>query len=289
MCILINISNTPVVCVRSSTPQTACQLLEENPAKIDEDSTTSNSDSSLDIPSPSPLFSTTYAADSSIGEDASPPPAVPVLSSTNVYARCQGVRTIHQVLELIANAVKANASEIPLYQMLVQNPHPDFIPLGVAKILSLVAKIRSSRVETSEKKKRAPGSIFQSPEPSSSSLDLLLFVNKINMYLCCSKEAYVLALIYIDRITSAKNRGRTDLNIFTVRRLLLTAIVVATKYWDDECFENKFCAKVGGVSEKILCGMEMEFVELLDWKMCVSESEFRSCMDPIILCNAIFR
>jgi hypothetical protein len=61
---------------------------------------------------------------------------------------------------------------------------------------------------------------------------------------------FVLALILIDRIQESNEEFyMTHRN---VHRLIITAVVVATKFYDDFYFNNKFYARLGGIALALL-------------------------------------
>ena len=73
---------------------------------------------------------------------------------------------------------------------------------------------------------------------------LLLSFHRIHKYASCSKECFILALIYIDRLIQRNNFLLTELN---VHRVVITAVLLAAKFFDDAYYNNAYYAKVGGV------------------------------------------
>ena len=71
------------------------------------------------------------------------------------------------------------------------------------------------------------------------------YLRRLATYLKCSKECFVIALIYVDRLMKAK-KG-LYLNSLTVHRLLLTGITLAVKFFEDDPPSNKVFAHIGGV------------------------------------------
>ena len=76
-------------------------------------------------------------------------------------------------------------------------------------------------------------------------------------YSKCSPSCYVLMLIYIDRLIAATNLRLSELNI---HRVMITALLLAAKFFDDEYFHNSFYAKLGGISLAELNALELEFL-----------------------------
>ncbi|KAJ0014428.1 hypothetical protein Pint_19885 [Pistacia integerrima] len=77
------------------------------------------------------------------------------------------------------------------------------------------------------------------------SLSVRQYMERIFKYSNCTPSCFVIAYIYIDQFLQKLNAYLTSLN---VHRLLITSIMVAAKFFDDERHNNAYFAKVGGVS-----------------------------------------
>lgn len=64
---------------------------------------------------------------------------------------------------------------------------------------------------------------------------------RINKYASCSPECFVLALVYIDRLIQRNSLLLTSLN---VHRVIITSVMLASKFFDDQYFNNAYYAKV---------------------------------------------
>lgn len=72
------------------------------------------------------------------------------------------------------------------------------------------------------------------------------FIIGMFKYMGGSVIAFVYALILIDRIQECNEEFfMTSRN---VHRLMITGVVVATKYYDDFYFKNTYYAKLGGIT-----------------------------------------
>jgi len=89
------------------------------------------------------------------------------------------------------------------------------------------------------------------------SISVLSYLERINKYASCSGEAFVLALIYIDRLIQRNNFLLTSLNI---HRVIITSVMLAAKFFDDQYFNNAYYAKVGGVPGGEMNCLEVEFL-----------------------------
>merc|ERR1712216_1092466 len=87
-----------------------------------------------------------------------------------------------------------------------------------------------------------------------------------------SDECFVIALVYIDRLS--KMESNVTVCDLTIHRLLLITVMTAAKFQDDVYYSNKYYAKVGGIRLKEVNALEAFLLKLLDWKMCVTPQEY---------------
>jgi Cyclin len=86
------------------------------------------------------------------------------------------------------------------------------------------------------------------------------------------KECSIISLIYIDRLKKLTGIGPNDRNW---KRLLFISLVLASKVWDDESYENHNFADVfSNISLKDLNNMEVTFLNLVDYKVGITKSEY---------------
>lgn len=97
------------------------------------------------------------------------------------------------------------------------------------------------------------------------------YLERINKYASCSTECLVLALIYVDRLIQQSNFALTSLN---VHRVIITSVMLAAKFFDDQYFNNKYYAKVGGVPCKEINSLEVEFLFLVNFSLHVTEEVY---------------
>ncbi|VEU44932.1 unnamed protein product [Pseudo-nitzschia multistriata] len=96
-------------------------------------------------------------------------------------------------------------------------------------------------------------------------------MRRIQKYASCSNECFILALIYIDRLIEGNNFLLTELN---VHRVVITAILLAAKFFDDAYYNNAYYAKVGGVLVNELNGLEVDFLFRINFSLHVQPEEF---------------
>jgi hypothetical protein len=141
---------------------------------------------------------------------------------------------------------------------------------AVTNVLETYLGITSTRHSTT--------TFFHTSKPPS--ISIRLYLKRLEQYMKCSEETYILALIYLDRVTAKK----TDLvlNIYCIHRLFLSALVVAAKFFEDRYYKNSYYSKVGGISNPELNSLEMEFLVYIDFRLYVSNEEYENYYNTLI-------
>jgi len=121
---------------------------------------------------------------------------------------------------------------------------PEQIAEGKAVIKVLSAVLERLVSANSKIASLDPGVITRFHALKPPSISVLAYLERIHKYASCSTECFILALIYIDRLIQRNNFLLTELN---VHRVVITAIMLAAKFFDDQYFNNNYYAKVGGV------------------------------------------
>lgn len=94
------------------------------------------------------------------------------------------------------------------------------------------------------------------------------YLLRIAKYAKCSPACFVAALGYMQRLSGRDAAlAPTTLN---VHRLLLTGVLCAAKFLDDRYYNNAFYAKVGGISTLELNRLELEMLQLLEFRLAIS-------------------
>ena len=55
---------------------------------------------------------------------------------------------------------------------------------------------------------------------------------------------------------------------------MLTAVLLASKMFNDTYYTNRYIAEVGGVSLANMNDLEKYFMQLIDWNLSISTEEF---------------
>ncbi|CAD8099123.1 unnamed protein product [Paramecium sonneborni] len=87
------------------------------------------------------------------------------------------------------------------------------------------------------------------------------------------REVAIISMIYINRLLNY-NQG-IEINCLNWQKILFTALVMASKIWDDESFENNNFAKVlPQFSTVQINEMEKVFLKLIEYHLYVNSGEY---------------
>jgi hypothetical protein len=202
--------------------------------------------------------------------------------ATNAYSRGQDQQQQQQQQEQQATPSSSQLQSPSELRSTTEEAVPSpavlaAVPLGSAYVTGLaeILKLRMCEVKSSmalkDGEELEPPSPFHSKSPSKVGIDF--YLARIHNFFQCSDTCFVLALVYMDRI--ARRKQEMKVSARCCHRLLLTSLVVATKFNDDEeHFSNAFYAKVGGLSPVDLLDLEVRFCEMLDWTLDVEPLEY---------------
>ena len=101
-------------------------------------------------------------------------------------------------------------------------------------------------------------------------ISLLDYLGRILKYLKIEYSTLIIAMIYIDRICKEK----VFLNEFNIHRVMLISIYMAYTYNEDCIYDNKYLALVSGLSKSEMLLLEEDFLDLIDFRLFVSEEIF---------------
>ena len=83
-------------------------------------------------------------------------------------------------------------------------------------------------------------------------ITILSYLKRIIKYANCHESCFIIMLIYIDRLIERKSFIITNMNI---HRLLITSVMLAIKFYEDDYYKNTFYARLGGIS-----GLEINYL-----------------------------
>lgn len=111
------------------------------------------------------------------------------------------------------------------------------------------------------------------------------YLKRMKDFFHCPTVFFVIALMYVERFIT--KYGQVNFNQFTFHRIWLSALVTAAKIYDDVPKNNKYYARVGGISTEALDNHELKFLDLMgfghvvDFGVVVNDPDVRN--DPEIL------
>ncbi|XP_044483790.1 cyclin-P3-1-like [Mangifera indica] len=169
---------------------------------------------------------------------------------------------------------KADESEVNSALELVDSGKGISCP-GIPRVVSVVSSVLERAIQKNESllqasKKKDVVTIFQGSRVPS--LSIRQYIERIFKYSSCSPSCFVVAYIYIDRFLQQLNAYLTSVN---AHRLLITSIMIAAKFIDDECYNNAYFAKIGGVSTAEMNRLEISFLFTLEFRLHVTAEVFR--------------
>lgn len=110
------------------------------------------------------------------------------------------------------------------------------------------------------------------------------YVDRLSDYLHVSGSCFVLALIYIDRITQ---KSQVKLTQLSLHRLLTASILLAMKYHDDIKVEDSaYIASVVGIPQTDLKTLEIAFMNMINFDLFVRPSKFKQYCEFLVLSQA---
>lgn len=122
-------------------------------------------------------------------------------------------------------------------------------------------------------------SFFQSERAPS--ISIRSYIARLDKYMLCSAECFVLALIYIDRVSAISQEFAV--NSLTIHRVMLTGLVIAAKFFEDKFYTNSYYARVGGINTVELNKLELRFLTDVNFTLYVSEDEYTSYFDRLMM------
>jgi hypothetical protein len=102
-------------------------------------------------------------------------------------------------------------------------------------------------------------------------ISLHRYLERVLSFAPCSNSCFIIALIYIDRIIQNSD---FILNSLSVHRMLITSVMLATKFFDDETFNNLYYAKVGGLQVNEVNQLENKFLSLIGFSLTIRSEIF---------------
>ena len=145
----------------------------------------------------------------------------------------------------------------------------------IKKISDLFSDICATNTKEFNKENNSLTKPFITINPSITIKD---YLERLYKYSKMNISTVILLLIYIDRIT---NINKFKLTYYIIHKLILSSMVVAIKYNEDDYFSIKYYAKLGGIPKAEMINLEFYFVTLLNFNLFVKIELFNKYNDNI--------
>ena len=129
---------------------------------------------------------------------------------------------------------------------------------------------------------RSPKSQLSSFESNSQCpLKPSAYLQRIQKYTVASPCNFLIGILYLQRLRDRDQDKKMLLTSFNIQRYLLTAIMLASKTFDDYYMPNKQWALVGNLSLKEMNELELDMLFALSFSMSVHREEYDICSQDI--------
>ena len=144
-------------------------------------------------------------------------------------------------------------------------------------VIEIVADILEEIVKDNEKNNENESNISDSNESAIISvftsnktpqISIKKYLTRIMKYSKPETSTVIICLIYIDKICE---NSSLQLSIYNIHRIILSCMILALKYNEDDYYSNKYYAKVGGISLKELNELEYNIMVLLQFNFFIDD------------------
>mmetsp|Transcript_33167 Transcript_33167/g.53943 ORF Transcript_33167/g.53943 Transcript_33167/m.53943 type:complete len:295 (+) Transcript_33167:29-913(+) len=116
--------------------------------------------------------------------------------------------------------------------------------------------------------------------PDIPSISIYEYLKRFATHSRLSEDVYIMALIYMDRVIRQKS---AVINLYTVHRYLLAALLAAAKFHEDKHYNNRTFARLGGVGVAEVNRLEIHFLNALQFNLFIAPHEYQSYSDRILI------
>ena len=140
----------------------------------------------------------------------------------------------------------------------------------VADILEEIVKDNEKNDENESNKSDSNESAIISVFTSNKTpqISIKKYLTRIMKYSKPETSTVIICLIYIDKICE---NSTLQLSIYNIHRIILSCMILALKYNEDDYYSNKYYAKVGGISLKELNELEYNIMVLLQFNFFIDD------------------
>ncbi|KAJ2370379.1 cyclin-like protein interacting with PHO85 [Coemansia sp. RSA 2611] len=100
-------------------------------------------------------------------------------------------------------------------------------------------------------------------------IDLATYTARILKYCPCQSEVFVALIVYLQQMIDRCARRQVPFTVdaYSIHRLVITGVTIASKWFSDVFFTNSRYAKVGGLSVAELNTLELQFLSIIDFDL----------------------
>ena len=174
-------------------------------------------------------------------------------------------------------SLNSSFSDIKKNDKIFQISEEETVPLKTIEIISdLLNNICEENKDKTENIDKNIKPFMTKNIPSMPIKDYLI---RLCQFTKINESTIILILIYIDRICNINKFTLTYRNIY---KLLLSSMVVAIKYNEDNFYSSEIYAKIGGLSLKELNYLEFHFLILIKFSLFIEKELFDKYDDNIV-------
>ena len=174
-------------------------------------------------------------------------------------------------------SLNSSFSDIKKNDKIFQISEEETVPLKTIEIISdLLNNICEENKDKTENIDKNIKPFMTKNIPSMPIKDYLI---RLCQFTKINESTIILILIYIDRICNINKFTLTYRNIY---KLLLSSMVVAIKYNEDNFYSSEIYAKIGGLSLKELNYLEFNFLIMIKCSLFIEKELFDKYYDNIV-------
>jgi len=124
---------------------------------------------------------------------------------------------------------------------------------------------------------RSPENLTSFHARSIPTIDTHAYLTRILKYCPCSNECFIALVIYFQNMidNAKKKQAFFSVDPYSIHRLLISGIMLSSKFFSDIFFTNSRYAKVGGLPISELNNLEVEFLILNNFNLYVTTQELK--------------
>ena len=174
-------------------------------------------------------------------------------------------------------SLNSSFSDIKKNDKIFQISEEETVPLKTIEIISdLLNNICEENKDKSENINKNIKPFMTKNIPS---MPIKNYLIRLCQFTKINESTIILILIYIDRICNINKFTLTYRNIY---KLILSSMVVAIKYNEDNFYSSEIYAKIGGLSIKELNYLEFHFLILIKFSLFIEKELFDKYYDNIV-------